>query len=91
LVNCFLGNDMKDTYLKGYWAEETLWIYQHYEDQYAIRQINMFPNEIKFFTVESSMQGKDGLGDQPLDTVDTSMVEFISKEEFEEVWNQQKK
>ena len=81
---------MKDTYLKGYWAEEDLWIYQHYEDQYTIRQIFVYPKETKFLSVENSIQGNDWLDDQPLERIDSSMVTFISKEEFEKVWDLKK-
>jgi len=81
---------MKETYLKGYWAEENLWIYQQYQDQYAVRQVNVYPTETKFLSVENPIQGNDFLDDQPLDRIDTNMVEFISKEEFENVWNTKK-
>jgi hypothetical protein len=81
---------MKDAYLKGYWAEETLWIFQHYQDQYVVRQINVYPAQTIYLSVENPIQGKDFLDDQPLERIDTSMVEFITKEEFEKVWNRQK-
>ena len=64
--------------------------YQQYQDQYAVRQVNVYPTETKFLSVENPIQGNDFLDDQPLDRIDTNMVEFISKEEFENVWNTKK-
>jgi hypothetical protein len=80
---------MKDTYLKGYWAEEALWIFHHYEGQYAVRQVNVYPTQTMYLSVENPIHGKDFLDDQPLERIDTGMVEFITKEEFEKVWNRQ--
>ena len=68
-------------------GEEALWIYQHYQDQYAVRQVNVYPTQTIYLSTKKPIEGKDFLNDQPLDRIDIGMIEFITKEEFEKVWN----
>lgn len=61
--------------------------YVHFHGIWPERQITILNGMIMKFTTENPVLGEFGLCDQPLFIYDENPANFISKEEFEEIWN----
>lgn len=76
---------MKDVFFKKYWAQKGITYYMHFKENMAVRQIEIGPNIKKFLSAENPDQLLQ-MDDQPLDGLELQEEDFITKEEFEEVW-----
>ena len=80
---------MQELFAKKFWEEEDIWYYIHFQNEEAIRQIEISPNVKVFLTLEYPQQGESMLYDQSLKELDLHDSDFITKEEFEDTWNDQ--
>lgn len=80
---------MKELFIKKYWKEEDILFYLHFQNEEAIRQIEISSKGKVRLTLESPHQGESMLCDQSIEELDLQDSDFITKEEFEGIWNDQ--
>ncbi|WPU99866.1 hypothetical protein SNE26_28055 [Mucilaginibacter sp. cycad4] len=78
---------MKETFVKKFWEEEKTLFYLHFQDNTAVRQIEVNSNGKVFLSEEYPVKGDSILYDQTLQDLDLQENDFISEQEFEEVWS----
>ncbi len=75
-----------EVFVKKYWEEEDVLFYLHFNDGVAVRQIEI-SSQFKFFlSLENPVQGNSMLYDQSLESMNLNDSDFISKLEFETIW-----
>jgi len=67
---------MKEVFVKKYWDEEDILFYLHFQNGEAIAQVEITPEGRAFLSLENP-----GL--------DLEDKDFITKEEFYRIWNEQ--
>jgi hypothetical protein len=77
---------MKEVYVKKYWEEGDILFYIYFQNNKAIKQIEVLPTGPVYLTLERAVTGDSMLYDQSLDELDLNESDFIAKEEFESVW-----
>jgi hypothetical protein len=80
---------MQELFVKKFWEEESIWFYIHFQNKEAIRQIEISSKGKVFLTLENPQQGESMLYDQSIEELDLQDSDFITKEEFEGIWNDQ--
>jgi len=78
---------MKEVFVKKYWEEEDVLFYIHFRKGEAIRQVEKTSEGVTFLSTESHLQEGSMLYDQSLDELDLVESDFISKYEFDEIWD----
>jgi hypothetical protein len=78
---------MKEVFVKKYWTEEDVLFYLHFQNGEAVRQLEVTPKKKIFLTTETPQKDNSMLYDQLFDELDFQELDFITKEEFNEVWN----
>ncbi|WP_080780249.1 hypothetical protein [Chryseobacterium phocaeense] len=78
---------MQELFVKKFWEEENIWFYMHFQNEEAIRQIEINPKGKVFLTLEYPQQGESMLYDQSFKDLDLNDSDFITKDEFDEIWN----
>lgn len=81
---------MRESFIKKYWEEENVWFYIHFKNEEAVRQIEHSPKGKVFLSISTPQKGDSMLYDQSLKDLDLKDSDFITKEEFEKVWSEQK-
>ena len=81
-------NDIETTqcYIKGDWREENISFYIHFIGDKAVRQIEIQAAQTIFLSLEHPVCGEHILCDQSLNTLDLSSAGYITKDEFEKIW-----
>jgi hypothetical protein len=79
---------MKEVFVKKYWEEEGVLFYLHFQNGEAIRQVEIKPNLKLFLTSNNPVNGDAMLYDQSLDELDLKKSDFITEEDFDEIWNE---
>jgi hypothetical protein len=77
---------MKEDFIKKYWAEENILFYIHFQDDEAIRQIEIKSEEKIYLSLEEPIKGEYILYDQKLYELDLEESDFITREEFDLAW-----
>ncbi len=77
---------MKETFIKIYWSEEDIFFYYHFKDEEVVRQIEIFKGNKVYLTINNPVQGESFLFDQNLTDFELNEEDFITKQEFEEIW-----
>lgn len=80
---------MKETFVKKYWGEENTLFYIHFHDEMAIRQIEVTSKGKTFLSLANPNENESMLYDQSIDGLDLNENDFITKDEFDTIWNQQ--
>lgn len=78
---------MKNTFVKKYWEEEKILFYLHFQAGAVVRQIEVNANGKVFLSEKCPIRGDSMLYDQALQDLDLQENDFISEQEFEEVWS----
>ena len=80
---------MKKYFIKKYWEEDNEMYYFHIENGYVEREIILDKNKNEYIKLSKVVQQRKEyfLCDQPLDSVEWDILDYISEEEFETVWN----
>lgn len=78
------------SYIKKHWVEEGILFYLQFVEDNAIRQIEVHLDKTIFLSIEHPNCGDSFLYDQGLSMLDLLPEDFISKEEFENVWQSRK-
>ena len=78
---------MKEIFVKKYWAEDDILFYVHFQNGEAIRQVEITPKGKVFLSLENPYNNTSKLYDQSLHDLDLEKKDFITKEEFNQVWN----
>jgi len=81
---------MKEIFVKKYWDEEKILFYLHFIDGEAVRQIEVTQNNKVFLTIETPIMGDSMLYDQSLEGLELEEEDFITKLEFEKIWEENK-
>lgn len=81
---------MNDIFIKKKWDEEDIVFYIHFKNDVAIRQMEIYPNEIRYLSESNPFYKDSWLCDQSLETLDFEKNDFIDKIEFETLWNNKK-
>lgn len=78
---------MMEKFVKKYWEEDQITFYIHFLDSEAIRQIEVTENGTIFLDDKNPIIGESMLFDQSIEGLELDRSNFISKEEFEDKWN----
>lgn len=78
----------EEVFIKKYWDEEDVLFYLHFQNNEAIRQIEITSTSKLKLTANNPINGDSMLYDQSLDELDLEESDFITKEEFNEAWNE---
>lgn len=73
----------KECFIKKAWEEENIIICIHFRGEDAIRQLEIYPDRI-------ARMPDDMVYDQGFSDIDWKPEDFISGDEFEELWNKGK-
>ncbi|MDV6167881.1 hypothetical protein R1T16_05555 [Flavobacterium sp. DG1-102-2] len=76
---------MKEVFIKKYWDEEDILYYLHFQDGYAVRQIEISGGNKMCYDVSDPVQGSS-VYDQALEELELDGDEFITGGEFEKAW-----
>ena len=87
MVEQFCDIDTKVSYVKKYWDEENITFCLHFVGEEAVRQIEIHSDMAVCLSDESPIQGEFMLYDQDLSSLDLSADDFISKSEFDSLWD----
>ncbi|UPQ77339.1 hypothetical protein [Chryseobacterium nepalense] len=79
---------MKEVFVKKYWEEEDVLFYLHFQDNKAVRQLEITPTSKLKLTLNSPINGESILYDQTLDELDLQESDFITEEDFNKIWNE---
>lgn len=79
---------MQELFVKKYWDEENILFYIHFRDGEAVRQIEETSKGRVLLTSENPHKGESMLYDQSLDELELNDSDFITEDEFNEIWNQ---
>ena len=82
-----LRNDMKEVFVKKYWAEDDIMFYLHFQNKEAVRQIELTTNGKTFLSIDNPIEGDSMLYDQTIEELELEESDFIMKEEFDKIWN----
>ena len=77
---------MKEDFIKKYWEEEDVLFYIHFQNDEAMRQIEIRSDEKIYLNLEEPIKGESMLYDQKLYELDLEEVDFITREEFDLTW-----
>lgn len=80
---------MKEIFIKKYWDEEDVLFYLHFQNEEAIAQVEITPKGKVFLSLENPRENTSMLYDQSLDELALEERDFITKEEFYRIWNEQ--
>lgn len=83
------SSKMKEVFVKKYWDEEDILFYLHFQNGEAIAQVEITPEGRAFLSLENPGENTSNLYDQSLDELDLEDKDFITKEEFYRIWNEQ--
>jgi hypothetical protein len=78
---------MKDQFIKKYWAEENTLFYLHFHNEHAIRQIEVTPEMKVYLSEKKPDADHTTLYDQSINDLDLDSKDFITQNEFEQVWS----
>ena len=79
---------MKEVFVKKYWDEEDVLFYLHFQNDEAIRQVEITPTSKLKLTTSNPTNGDSMLYDQSLDKLDLKKSDFITEEDFDKIWNE---
>ncbi|RKR05245.1 hypothetical protein C8C83_4584 [Flavobacterium sp. 90] len=77
---------MIEVFVKKYWDEEDVLFYIHFQDDEAVRQIEVKSEEKICLTLEEPIKEESMLYDQKLSELDLEESDFITEEEFNQFW-----
>jgi hypothetical protein len=77
---------MNEYFIRKYWDEEGILFYVHFQDDYAVRQLEVKSDEKIYLTSEEPINGEYILYDQKLSELDLEDADFITMEEFDLAW-----
>lgn len=77
---------MKEDFIKKYWDEEDVLFYIHFQNDEAVRQIEVKSEGKIYLTLEEPIKGESMLYDQKLSELDLEEADFITEEEFNQFW-----
>ena len=78
-----------DVYVRKYWEEEDILYFIHFQNGHALRQIEQHPEQETLYLSLDDPDDAAHLADQPLEELEISIADHISKEEFETAWQKQ--
>lgn len=79
---------MKEIYIKKYWDEESALFYLHFQEDKAVRQVEITPTSKVLLTLDNPMIGDAMLYDQSLEELELKETDFITEAEFNEIWEE---
>lgn len=86
VVESYYDTETSIRYIKKEWEEENTLYYFHFVGEEAVRQIEIQPDKTIYLSMKHPIWGDSFLCDQGLKSLDLSPADYITKEEFERVW-----
>jgi hypothetical protein len=77
---------MQDFFVRKYWKEEDVLFYLHFKGDEAVRQIEVSDRGKIFLSLDNPIKGESILYDQSINDLDLHADDFITKQEFEKIW-----
>ena len=84
-------NLVEEIFTKYFWDEEKILFYSHFQNNYAVRQIEVYTDKVVFLSEENPFQGESMLYDGKYEDLEISENQFITREEFEDIWRKKNK
>ncbi|MBB1150682.1 hypothetical protein H4K35_11250 [Myroides sp. NP-2] len=81
---------MGEIFIKKYWIERDVMFYLHSKNGKIVRQAEITPISKILLTLDCPIKGDSMLYDQSLDELEVKESDFITEEEFNEIWNNSK-
>ncbi len=75
-------------YVRKKWEEEDITFYIHFQNNEAVRQIELSSKGKIFLTLENPLQGESMLLDQSIEYLDLEKQDFITEQEFNFIWEE---
>lgn len=81
---------MANTYIKKEYQDglENILIYLQFDGEYAVKQLEIHNDLIVILTTENPIIGEYNLYDQNFSDINWASDDYITKEEFNNIWNQ---
>ena len=74
-------------YIKKKWDEENILFYIEFENDYAIKQIDVLGNSKVLLSINHPVEGEFFLYDQTLTDLELEPQDYINEEEFYKIWD----
>ena len=87
VVERYADFETKICYVRKYWEEEEVMYYLHFVGEDAVRQIEVEADKTIYLSTEHPICGDYVLYDQGLSLLELTPADYITREEFEEVWH----
>ena len=84
-----MSENLRDIFIKGYWDEENIMFYFHFQSNRAVRQIENHRDKAIYLSVENPFDAESMLYDKSLEDMETDGLDFITQAEFETEWKKQ--
>lgn len=81
------SNDMKEIFVKKQSIDDGVFYYIHFINDIAVRQIEVSDKGIVYLSEDFPVVGDAMLYDQTINTLSLFEKDFISKQEFENLWD----
>lgn len=78
---------MKDVFVRKRWDEENVVFYIHFQNDYAVRQIEISPAGERFLSIKNPLVEDSMLCDKEISSFDFNNNDFITNQEFETKWD----
>jgi len=78
---------MQEIFVKKYWKEEDIMFYIHFQNDEAVRQIEITSRRKVLLTLDNPQQERSMLYDQSLSDLDLQESDFITEKEFNKAWS----
>lgn len=77
---------VNEVFVKKYWDEEGVLFYLHFQNGKAVSQIEISNHSTVFLSIEKPFNGDSMLYDQSLENLNLNESDFISKDEYFQIW-----
>ncbi len=79
---------MEDVFIRKYWDEDGgIMFYIHFQDGQATEQVEVTSMGEVFLNLQHPIAGESMLCDQALEGLDLEKNDFITRDEFDKIWN----
>ena len=77
---------MKETFIKKYWSEQDITFYIHFQNDEAMRQIEISNKKAILTSSEKPVSSNSVLYDQNLSSLEINFDDIITRLDFEKIW-----
>ncbi len=77
-----MSENLRDIFIKGYWDEENIMFYFHFQNNETVRQIENHRDKTIYLTTENPFNAESMLYDKSFEDMETDKLDFITQAEF---------